>query len=53
MEKQKRNKPNYSMFIPDKIRGEIDELINEGEFSSVSAFLIAAAKFYISYHFKD
>lgn len=41
--KSKRNKPNYSMYIPDDLRERIDKRIEKGEYSSVAGFLIQAA----------
>ena len=42
--KQQRNKPNYSMFLPPKLREKIDREIAAGNYSSVAAYIIDSIK---------
>ena len=42
--KSKRNKPNFSIYMPDDVRDSIKDFIAEDKFTSIAAFLIASAR---------
>ena len=41
--------PNYSMFLPSKLREKIDKEVEAGNFSSVAAFIIDSIKKNLKY----